>query len=283
MDGLVYITHPNMKRILISFFFGTIFLHAFSQVDSLQLKLDSIIKEADFLYCYEKAVWNASDILMVESPLKNNYGGYVVSHTNDTIFATFIDKTQKQKIATYYFTKSNLGLPFKTETGLLPLNHSDQELLEIKSTVLSQLSDKKYQVAIPQNFNPNFVLIKEKVGFKLYLILGTSESGVIPFGNDYLFKTDSKGKITSWEKFHSRVIPTWAAYNGKKVTESIHSHLNTTPYITATDICTFRLYAPYTELDRFSVYSPAIKKTMTYILKTNQIVVEAFNGSILNK
>ena len=70
------------------------------------------------------------------------------------------------------------------------------------------------------------------------------------------------------------MIPTMAEFNGQKVTESFHSHLRTTPYITATDICTFRLYAQYTELEKFSVYSPAIGKTMTYILKTNKIDIE---------
>lgn len=65
-----------------------------------------------------------------------------------------------------------------------------------------------------------------------------------------------------------------AETDGHKVVEATHSHLRTTPYITATDICTFRLYAQYTELQKFSVYSPAIKKTMTYILETNKIEVK---------
>jgi hypothetical protein len=70
------------------------------------------------------------------------------------------------------------------------------------------------------------------------------------------------------------MIPAMSEFNGKKVTESTHSHLRTTPYITATDICTFRLYAPYTELEKFSVYSPAIGKTMIYYLKTNKIEIK---------
>ena len=155
-----------------------------------------------------------------------------------------------------------------------PLSVLEKELLDIKVKMINQLSDSKYNVRIPQEFNPNFVLIKEDTIFKLYLIMGTSESGVIPFGNDYLFKANSKGEITFWEKFHSRMIPTMAEFNGQKVTESSHSHLRTSPYITATDICTFRLYAQYTELEKFSVYSPAIGKTMTYILKTNKIEIK---------
>lgn len=263
-----------MKRITILFFLSTILLNAFSQDNNLQFKLDSIVKEADLLYSYEKAVWNASDILMSDSKLKNNYGGYVVSHSNDTIIVTFIDESQKQKIAKYFFTNSNLNTPFNSEIGLSPLTNLEQELLDIKVEMLNQLSDSKYNVTIPQEFNPNFVLIKEDTVFKLYMIMGTSVSGVIPFGNDYLFYANSKGEITFWEKFHSGMIPVMAEMDGLKVAESTHSHLRTTPYITATDICTFRLYAQYTELEKFSVYSPAIRKTMTYILKTNKIEIE---------
>lgn len=155
-----------------------------------------------------------------------------------------------------------------------PLSITEKELLDIKVNMQNQLSDSKYNVTIPQGFNPNFVLIKDDTIFKLYLIMGTSESGVIPFGNDYLFKANSKGEIIYWNKFHSRMIPIMAEFNGQKVTESSHSHLRTTPYITATDICTFKLYAQYTDLEKFSVYSPAIGKTMTYILKTNKVEIE---------
>jgi hypothetical protein len=110
--------------------------------------------------------------------------------------------------------------------------------------------------------------------YKLYIIMGTKESGVIPFGNDYLFKANSKGIITDWIKFHSRIIPAECyGPNGEEVTMSMHSHLKTVPYITPTDICTFRLYAPFCSIEEFSVYSPALKKTFKYILESNTIEI----------
>jgi hypothetical protein len=264
----------NMKRITILLFLGIIFLNAFSQNDNLQYKLDSIINEADLLYSYERAVWNATDLFMTNSKLKNNYGGYVVAHSNDTIFATFIDKSQKQKIAKYFFINSNLSSPFNTEIGLSPLSNAEQELLDIKIKIINQLSKKKYEIGIPQNFNPNFVLIKEKEGFKLYILMGTSESDVIPFGNDYLFWADSKGTITNWKKFHSRMIPTQSkGPNGEKVVSVIHSHLKTTPFITATDICTFRLYGGLCDMDEFMVLCTATDKYYKYSIKTNKIEI----------
>jgi hypothetical protein len=62
--------------------------------------------------------------------------------------------------------------------------------------------------------------------------------------------------------------------NGEKVVSAIHSHLKTTPYITATDICTFRLYGELCEMDEFSVYSPALGKYFKYRLKENKIEIE---------
>ena len=249
-------------------------LSLLSQENSIQVKLDSILVEADLMYKYEKSVWNSTDLLMSNKNLKKNYGGYIVSHSNDTLTVTCLDKKQKESIARYSYKFDNLNKPLITAIETSQLTSLEKELFEIKGKILNQLSNSKYNVTIPQGYNPNLVLIKEKDEYRLYIIMGTTETGVIPFGNDYLFKTNSKGKIKYWKKFHSRMIPTFAEFEGHKVTESFHSHLRTTPYITATDICTFRLYAQYTELEKFSVYSPGLGKTMTYILKTNKIEIE---------
>lgn len=263
-----------MKRITVLFFLGAIILNAFSQDKNLQAKLDSIVKEADLLYSYEKSVWNASDLLMADAKLKNNYGGYVVSHSNDTILTTFIDKSQTQKIARYYFLNANLNSPLKSEIEVSPLTTTEQELLEAKIKIINQLSDPKYEVGFPEDFNPNFVLLKVKEGYKLYILMGTSETGIIPFGNDYLFWADSEGNITNWKKFHSRMIPTQSkGPNGEKVISAIHSHLKTTPYITATDICTFRLYGELCDMEEFMVLCTATGKYYKYTIKTNKIEI----------
>jgi len=263
-----------MKRIILLSFLGTLFLNAFSQETNIQFKLDSIIEEADLLYSYEKAIWKATDLLMADSKLNKNYGNYIVTHSNDTVITVFIDKNQKQKIATYSFLKSNLSSPFKTEIDQSHLSNAEQELYEIKIKIINQLSEKKYEVSIPQNFNANVVLLKEPEGFKFYVLMGTTESGIIPFGNDYLFWADSKGTITNWQKFHSRLIPAQSkAPKGEKVVSAIHSHLKTTPYITATDICTFRLYGSLCGMEEFMVLSTATGKYYKYSLNTNKIEV----------
>lgn len=263
-----------MKKILSLFIIISISTLSFSQSESLNIKFDSIIQEADLLYNYEKIAWISTDLLMSKRKLKKKYGGYLISHSNDTIYATFLDKNQKNRIAKYSFTNSNLKVPFSINLNSESLSENEKELLDIKNNMLNQLSDKKYDVRFPKGFNPNLVLIKNSNEFKLYILMGTSESGIIPFGNDYLFNADASGKIIKWKKFHSRLIPVQTEMEGMgKVTSAMHSHLRTTPYITATDICTFRLYAEYTEIKSFKVYSPSIGKYMEYNLTDNLIKI----------
>jgi hypothetical protein len=263
-----------MKRPAILFFLVALVLNTYSQEENLQFKLDSIVKEADLLFRYEKAVWISTDILMADKNLKKNYGGYVVYHSNDTVFVTYFNKSLKQRIALYSFVNSDLSNPFRTNQETTALTGIEQELVNVKLKIIDQLSDKEYQVSIPKGYNPNFVLIKDNGGFKLYMLMGTSESGIIPFGNDYLFYSDSNGNIVNWKKFHSRIIPIQSkGPDGETVLSSIHSHLKTTPYITATDICTFRLYAGLIGMEEFMVLCTATGKNYKYNIKTNKIKI----------
>lgn len=237
--------------------------------------MDSIIEEADLLFRYEKAVWISTDLLMSDRKLKRKFDGYVVYHSNDTTYVAMLDKNQRDVIARYEFVNLDFDSPLKTAIGSSELSIIEKELRDTKAKIIEQLSDSKYEVSIPQNYNPNLVLIKSEFGYKLYVLMGTKESGIIPFGNDYLFETDSAGEIRDWQKFHSRIIPAQSEIPGVgKISSSSHSHLRTTPYITATDICTFRLYARFTELKEFSVYSPALGIYMKYNLEQNRIEIE---------
>lgn len=91
----------------------------------------------------------------------------------------------------------------------------------------------------------------------------------------YIFVDESWDDYLYWQKVHSRLIPARSEIPGVGTTISAsHSHRRSTPYITATDICTFRLYSGYTELESFSVYSPALKLYMVYELENNSIKIE---------
>lgn len=252
--------------------------NSFSQTaikeEALKSKLDSIIAEADLLYSYEKVAWKASDLIMQNESLKHQIGGYLVYHSNDTVYGIFTDKVFQKRIATYAFTKKDLNVPFSTDYNLVELSSKEKNLLAIRNTIINQFSDPKYQVTITNGYTPNLVLIEEETGYKFYVIMGTNYPEVIPFGNDYYFKTDKEGKILSSRKFHKTVIPAQTKMrDGSVVVSVIHSHLKMTPFITATDICTFRLYGELYQMNEFMVLSTALGKYFKYTLNTNTIEV----------
>ncbi len=262
-----------MKKVIL-FLLLSISSLGYSQLNNIQAKLDSIIKEADLLYSYEKVAWSSTDLVMSLERLKNNFGGYIIYHSNDTLYASIIDESQTNRLIKYSFTSTDLNIPFESDLKTLPLNEKEEKLLKIKYKIIDQLSDGKYEIGFPEGFNPNLILLQEEIGYKLYIIMGVNEPGIIPFGNDYLFCTDLDGNINNWKKFHSRVIPVQSnTSEGEIITSATHSHLRTTPYITATDICTFKLYSPFTEITQFKVYSPGLDKYMEYDSKTNTIKI----------
>lgn len=239
----------------------------------LQQKLDSIKTEADLLFSHENASWHAGDLANSNPKLIQNMGSYLTYQAKDTIKTVFLSKDQSKIIAEYSF-RNNRIQPVKEKFNQRSLNDTENTLTDIRSKVISQLSDPKYEVAITQGYSLNLIVIPFNENYKIYLIPGTSQSGVIPFGNDYLFISDKKGNIISNQKIHSGLIPAKTALgDGSTLTMVTHSHLRTQPFITATDICTFKLYAPLTKLDEFSVYSPALGKYMKYNYKKDTIEI----------
>lgn len=266
-----------MKQI-IKFFFLFISGIAFSQdlkysEKELQQKLDSIKTEANLLFSHENASWNAGDLANSNPKIRENMGSYLTYQAKDIIKTVFLNKDQSKIIAEYDF-KNDQKSPVKESFTQRELNNTESILKNIHSIVIPQLSDPKYEVALPQGYSLNLILIPFNENYKIYLISGTSQSGIIPFGNDYLFVSDKKGNIISNQKIHSRLVPAQATMgDGSIATMVTHSHLKTNPFISATDICTFKLYAPLTKLEEFSIYSPALGTYMKYNYKKDTIEI----------
>lgn len=264
-----------MKTITTIILVVTMISSSFSQeIDTLRIKLDSIVTEANRLYSYEKTVWESTDMLLRDRKLKRDYGTYVMYHQKDTLVVAYINKELNTRIAKYVFLESNLKEPIEVDKNTAKLAPIEEELLTIKLKLSDQLSSRKCEFNVPSGYNPNLVLIKGDEEYKLYVIMGTTKSGSIPFGNDYLFIANSAGDITYCKKFHSRILPApFKGQSGGKVVSAFHSHLKTTPYITATDICTFRLYYELSHMEEFSVYCTATDKVYKYSIATNRVEV----------
>ena len=267
-----------MKKLsffLVVSLFSSIMLAQTIEMSETELKtqLDSVLAEGNLLYKYEKAAWISTDLAMENKTVKKDYGGFFAYEEQGEIRVIILGKKSQNCIAEYSF-ESNFSKPKSVKTENREFSNKEKDLLEVREKIVENVSGKEYEVTVPEGYSPNLILLPFAEKYKLYIIMGTSQKDLIPFGNDYLFIADKNGEIESWQKFHSRVIPGYTKMNGSKVRELTHSHLRTTPLITATDICTFMLYAPLYDIDRFSVYSPALGKYMTYSLKNNKITVK---------
>lgn len=236
----------------------------------IKLKTDSILDEARLLYKYEKSAWVASDLAAGNSDVNMRIKDYIVYHSGDTIRSVMLD-TDNNSINEFTFI-GDYNKPANESTELRPLNGYELNLINIKQNIVSEISNEKYNIGYPEGFNLNLVLIATDTGYKFYILTGTSQSNMIPFGNDYLFVADKEGQIVYWKKFHSRLIPVETnGPDGENIRFTTHSHLKTEPFISATDICTFKLYGSLYGLDEFSVYSPALSTYFTYNVNKDKI------------
>lgn len=263
------------KIVLLLFVFVAVLLNAqetFSQ-EEIKQKTDSILAEGNLLYQYEKVAWVSTDQALALKDIKQKFGGYLIYQSGDSIKAIILEKGQDNCIYEMTYFK-DLSIPSKENLVTRKLNDAEKKLQAIKTKLVNDIFTPKYQITCPEGYSLNVELIPYASGYKLYIIPGTSKSGVIPFGNDYIFFADKNGEITSWRKFHSRLIPTMTKYNGETVKGVFHSHLRTEPFISATDICTFKLYAVFSGLKQFQVYSPTLSLSFTYDMDKNTIVSE---------
>lgn len=266
------------KKFLLPIFYCSIFLFAQDKTYSdleIKQKLDSIKAEGNRLFSLENAAWHSSDLVKEDNKVRNIVGKYLTYKTNDSVKAVFLNKMQDKIVAEYIF-KNDHKKPVKINLNERNLNGLEIDLKNVRSKIIEQLADPKYEVGSYDGFNLNVIIIPAEQGkFKTYLISGTSSNGVIPFGNDYIFISDKNGVILEHKKFHSRLIPTQNPPGGGTITMATHSHLRTNPFISATDICTFKLYAPFFQsLKEFSVYSPALQMYMIYNLEKNTITTD---------
>jgi len=239
----------------------------------MKQKTDSILTEGNLLFKYERSAWVSTDLAMEKSVIKKEYGGYLVYQVGDTIKTIILNKENKLCIYELSFI-GNYDYPKLEVLTNRNLTAKEENLLYIKNKILGGIIEQKIAVEIPAGCSLNMDLLPTDQGYKFYILSGTSQSQMIPFGNDYLFYADLKGTILTWKKFHSRFIPTQTkGPNEEVVLQTTHSHLKKEPFISATDICTFMLYGSlYDQMD-FLVYSPAFSKYFKYKLASNEIEI----------
>ena len=237
----------------------------------LMNKLDSVLQEGNLLYKYEKSAWISNDLAFENPIVRAEFKDYLTYEEQGEIRTIILGENHQVCIAEYVF-EYNFDNPKSIKIEKRELSDKERTLIDVRKKIIDNTKDKKYKVTVPKGYDLNFILLPFADKYKLYIITGTTNHDVVPFGNDYIFIADKNGKIESWHKFHSRLIPAYVGVNN--AVGLFHTHLRRTPLMTATDICIFMLYAPLCNLETLVIMSDL--GTMSYSLKVNKIAIQYF-------
>lgn len=263
-----------MKQLLLLFFiFPFLLTNAQTSLTEQQIreKVDSITREGDLLFRYERAAWVSTDLAMEKPEIRKKLHGYFIYQSADTIKAIILDKDINCIYELSFLDPEN---PAKEIVNKRALTSRENELLNVRENILRELANGKYKVDCPENYDLNMIMLPFEKGYKFYILTGTTGNNVVPFGNDYLFITDKEGTIKSWKMFHTGILPAYTkSPKGEKIELMMHSHTRDEPFISATDICIFRLYSALYSLKEFHVYSPGLSKVFSYSVETNKVEI----------
>uniref|UniRef100_S0DG92 Uncharacterized protein n=1 Tax=termite gut metagenome TaxID=433724 RepID=S0DG92_9ZZZZ len=245
-------------------------------MEELQGIADSILMEGNLLALYERAAWAAGDLFHAQGDgMTNRFGGYLVYHDeNKDIKVIFADGTRRDELNCIYEVVffDDPENPMADSAAEREFTEWESELWTIRDVITGQFSE--IEIADYESFSLNHITFPIPGGYRMYLISGTTLNGIFPFGNDYFFDADPKGNIVKWRKMHSRLIAEPMEYEGHTVVEITHSHLLSEPFITPSDVCTFQLYAPYSEVKKLKIYSTALQLYFVYDWAENTITIE---------
>ncbi len=236
---------------------------------------DSIVKEADLLYRYERAAWIGTDLAFAHERIRFEIQNYIVYQTDDTIRTVFTDSECRAVMSILSIGPHSEICA--VDTVRRALSEQENKLLDIKLRMLDKIAWGEIDIECPTGYSLNHILIPDREGYRFYVLTGTFLQKVIPLGNDRLFRLDRNGEIVSSRKYHSQLIPMNTDDRNDQqnnVTGLLHSHLKHEPFISPTDICTFRLYGPYyAGMRKLVVYSTALRRFFIYDLNENTISI----------
>jgi hypothetical protein len=236
-------------------------IQSFAQQPDLVKVADSLSAEGDRLYKSEWASWYGSDIFAAECKEKRILsGGYISYDTGKGLNNIFFSKGDSPVVlATISFPYGFNSKNYKLDTASRKLSKAEMDLYTFRQKAVAEVyKDTLFKHYNNTSLNP-IPIISNHVK-KVYFLTGPAVNGVVLLGNDYLVTFDKDNNITSKRKLHRNLISIpyskTETDSSKIVVATIHSHSNETgEFITATDICTLRLYEKFTTWNQHLVIS----------------------------
>ena len=252
-----------MKKILLlclSFLFA--FLGSFCQDDDRIRIADSISAEGRRLYESEMCSWYGTDVFMEKFKAEaENIQGYFSYKDNDAYRCVFFSKGEKpMTLGTITFRSSYDPKTAETDGTRRPLTEKEMEYYTIRQATMDEINTDTALFLHYNGTNFNLVPLVDGETKKVYVLTGTSRSDIVIIGNDYLLTFDKTNKLLSKKRLHANIIGMKTKQEdpgeGKTAMGNVHNHIpETGDYMTATDVCTFLLFARFTNWKQQMVIS----------------------------
>jgi len=251
-----------MKKLLIAII-GLIAHHlVLAQEVNADSATDAIVAEAKELYRSEMASWYGTDVVVEKHPQKDKLKGYLSYAEGEFTKCLFFSNTDPVKVmavvtfdSSFSVNKASINFDEREPTEY------EKTLYTIRRKALEEINTNKDSLfKFYKNTSLNLIPIVYKGEKKVYVLTGPSVSGVVVFGNDYLFKFDENNNILSIKRLHKNIIPINYGEekdkDGNVIIGTMHSHLpETGEFMTPTDICTLMLYGKMANWKQHTVMS----------------------------
>ncbi len=214
-----------------------------------------IVAEATILYRSEMASWYGTDLLQARNipDITSKLGGYFSYPDGEDTKCVFYTRGERPMIfATIMFDETFNTTKATVDVGERIFTKTENIYYSIANAVRMQIVEDTFFVRYEQ-VSFNIIPVYDGKKKKAYIIPGTTQQGVLPFGSDYLLTFDNDYKLKTKERLHNSYVPTGC---GDNVESSYHTHVEgKSPYMTVTDVCTLMLYHSVCKFESYVVVS----------------------------
>jgi len=257
-----------------------LFLLLLLSINAFSKEIDSekILNEGKLLYRLEKASWYGTDLFLEKFPSKrDSIGGYLSYVSDNKVINIFFSRFDASHIfARFQFDSLPKPNPIQIDTLSSIATALEKDLIQIRQDALEKItSNADNFFKFYKNISLNPIPIIRDNDRKVYVISGTSVNGIVPLGNDYLFRYNNKNSFISKEKIHNSLIQlqTKSDSTNNPILVTMHSHV-ISECIDPTDICTLLLYKDFVDWNQHYVISKKFvsifemkKETLTIITR----------------
>lgn len=221
--------------------------NATAQKNELRHIADSIKAEGELLYHSEWASGHSTQIFASSFGKKKLLsGGYFSYETKNGMTTIFFSKNEDPVVlATVKFHHVLDPSKYSIDTITRKFTENEKEFYTIRSKAAQAVLNDTLFKFYP-NTSLNLVPIIKSGAKRVYVITAQTVPDEVLLGNDYLINFDKDNDVIKKTKLHNNLIP--LGTDGQDaIKASSHQHLGkTSPFITATDICAFKLWKPNT-------------------------------------